>query len=67
MFHLLIVLLMLNYCKTILHKVSFDPLLFEKELTKSINWLKNSEKEDLIQWCKNEFRLPKNYLENRLN
>lgn len=58
---------MLNYCKTVLHKVSFDSFLFEKELTKSINWLNDNERQELIHWCKTEFKLPKDFLNDSLN
>ena len=30
---------MLKFCKSILEKVSFDPILFKKELSKSTKWL----------------------------
>lgn len=49
---------MLKYSKTILDKVSFDPFLFEKELQKSLNYLENeAEKEALLKWCSQKFRL----------
>ena len=34
---------MLEFCKTVLVKVSFDKALFAKELKKSVRWLKKSE------------------------
>ncbi len=46
---------MLEYSKTILSKVSFDPSLFKKELTNSLNWINNNEKKILLQWCLIEF------------
>lgn len=49
---------MLEYCKKILTKVSFDPILFEKELIKSINWLNDQEKEDFKYWCNKTFKIP---------
>jgi len=46
---------MLEYFKTILNKVSFDLLLFEKELRKSISRLLPNEVEDLKKWCYDQF------------
>ena len=46
---------MLNYVKTVLSKVSFDALLFEKELRKAIKMLIAEEVNDLRQWCYNRF------------
>ena len=34
---------MLELCKEILIKVSFDKYLFQKELNKSLKWVNNSE------------------------
>tara|TARA_B100000795_G_scaffold60349_1_gene40376 strand:+ start:357 stop:545 length:189 start_codon:yes stop_codon:yes gene_type:complete len=42
---------MLEFCKSVLQKVSFDHLLFQKELNKSIDWLGKSEVENLRLWC----------------
>ncbi len=42
---------MLDYVKTILSKVSFDPSLFEKELRKAIGSLLNNEIHELKAWC----------------
>jgi hypothetical protein len=42
---------MLNYVKTVLTKVSFDALLFEKELKKAIRLLIADEISDLKNWC----------------
>lgn len=42
---------MLDFCKEVLTKVSFDRFLFRKELQKAIGWLQG---EDLVQfrlWC----------------
>ena len=47
---------MLEFCKKVLVEVSFDRILFTKELNKAIKWLK--EKEDLSQlrdWCLQRF------------
>lgn len=42
---------MLEFCKSVLQKVSFDHLLFKKELNKSIQWINQSDAENLRQWC----------------
>ena len=42
---------MLNYFKTVLSKVSFDALLFEKELRKAIKTLVVEELQELRVWC----------------
>ena len=43
---------MLDYVKLILQKVSFDLVLFEKELRKSISkYLLPVEVESLKEWC----------------
>jgi hypothetical protein len=46
---------MLNYFKTVLSKVSFDALLFEKELRKAIKMLIADEVTDLKAWCYAKF------------
>ena len=46
---------MLNYVKTVLTKVSFDALLFEKELRKAIKVLIADEINELKRWCYNSF------------
>lgn len=46
---------MLNYCKVILQKVSFDGSLFEKELTKAASWLQPEETKELVQWAEANF------------
>ena len=47
---------MLELYKEILLKVSFDKLLFQKELNKAIKWITNSdEKESLKKWCLSKF------------
>ncbi len=43
---------MLDYCKLILQKVSFNRRLFLKEYRKSYRWLKPSECLHLRQWIK---------------
>jgi len=42
---------MLEFKKKILTKVSFDQLLFEKELVKAIKWLVPKEIAELKTWC----------------
>lgn len=42
---------MLEFCKSVLQKVSFDHLLFQKELNKSIQWINQSDAENLRRWC----------------
>jgi hypothetical protein len=50
---------MLEYVKTILEKVSFDLVLFEKELRKSIHSYlaaSSNEVDVLRQWCYHKFQ-----------
>lgn len=42
---------MLEFCKKVLEKVSFDRTLFKKELLKAIKWVKKEELEVLRRWC----------------
>ncbi|MFK7757069.1 MAG: hypothetical protein AB8B53_09085 [Flavobacteriales bacterium] len=42
---------MLEFCKKVLEKVSFDKYLFKKELQKAIRWVKADELEVLRRWC----------------
>lgn len=46
---------MLEFCKKILTKVSFDRILFSKELNKAIKRLKQEELVSLKQWCMQQF------------
>lgn len=46
---------MLELCKEILVKVSFDKLLFQKELNKALRWIKSDELENFKNWCFNQF------------
>ncbi|GAB3827725.1 hypothetical protein GCM10028895_40330 [Pontibacter rugosus] len=46
---------MLEYIKTILLKVSFDKMLFEKELRKAFKVLKRAELKQLRNWCYEQF------------
>ena len=42
---------MLDFCKNVLSKVSFDALLFKKELTKSVKWLDKNDAIKLKVWA----------------
>ena len=42
---------MFELSKNILQKVSFDRMLFKKELTKAIKWVQPSEATLLKIWC----------------
>ena len=42
---------MLEFSKKILQKVSFDKSLFEKELRKSLKWMKPDDALILKAWC----------------
>jgi hypothetical protein len=42
---------MLDFCKTVLTRVSFDRRLFAKELKKSFKWLSKEDAETLRQWA----------------
>lgn len=46
---------MLELSKQILKKVSFDKVLFRKELAKAVLWLKAEEKMLLKVWCLSTF------------
>ncbi len=47
---------MIDLYKEILLKVSFDKLLFQKELNKALKWLKGSEELDSFKkWCNSKF------------
>lgn len=46
---------MLEYVKLILSKVSFDKMLFEKELIKGFKVLKRDELLQLKEWCWESF------------
>lgn len=45
----------LDYSKTILRKVSFDPKIFQKELLKSLTKLNKEDILRLQNWCKVTF------------
>lgn len=46
---------MLEFSKKVLHKVSFDKGLFEKELRKALKWIKKEEQLILKTWCLTTF------------
>lgn len=46
---------MLDLCKEILTKVSFDKVLFQKELLKALKWLKSDEIDGFREWCMKTF------------
>lgn len=47
---------MFELTKKILTRVSFDPQLFQKELSKGIRWMTDSEEiKRLREWCIKEF------------
>lgn len=46
---------MFELSKNILEKVSFDKVLFRKELNKAMKWLKPEEKMMLLVWCVSTF------------
>jgi hypothetical protein len=46
---------MLELTKTVLTKVSFDRVLFRKELVKATKWLKKDELLLLQVWCLGKF------------
>ena len=47
---------MLEYFKVILAKVSFDKVLFEKELLKALKNLMINEVKELKKWCTSKFK-----------
>lgn len=42
----------LNYCRSVLKKVSFNPELFKKELIKAYRFLSPDERPALTKWVK---------------
>ncbi len=47
---------MMEYAKVILPKVIFSKMLFRKELRKCITWMRPDEREELKEWCDDQFR-----------
>jgi len=45
---------MLEYCKIILSKISFDKKLFRKEYKKTFNYLEPQEHSELKRWLRNQ-------------
>jgi hypothetical protein len=43
---------MLEYCKTILQKISFSRSLFKKEYKKTFNYLNEGERVELKKWLR---------------
>ena len=64
MFHLDLNMPMLEYCKTVIEKVSFDRDLMKKELAKSLTWLEGEDKNRIMGWCRRRFNFPVKSLEN---
>jgi len=56
---------MLSYVKQILTRVSFDALLFEKELRKAISMLIAEEVQELQRWCYANYRSEHEAILNR--
>lgn len=46
---------MLEFCKEVLTKVSFDGQLFKKELQKAIHRLNIKDNQQLKKWCLSTF------------
>ena len=44
-----------EFYQTVLQKVSFDPVLFNKEFNKAMNELSLTERIMLKKWCKQSF------------
>ncbi|WP_299825512.1 hypothetical protein [uncultured Pontibacter sp.] len=57
---------MLEYIKTILLKVSFDKMLFEKELRKAFKVLLREELQQLKNWCYDQFSSKYLFILNRV-
>lgn len=53
---------MLRFSKSILKKVSFDKVLFKKELKKTISWLNKKELLTLKLWCLSTFGIHKDII-----
>ena len=46
---------MLDYCKEVLTKLSFDTRLFSNELKKSLSWLDKTDQAELQSWYKAKY------------
>ena len=49
---------MLEYCKTILKKISFNESLFKKEYKKTFNYLNEDERVELKKWLRSNVSIP---------
>ena len=49
---------MLEYSKMILENMSFDYVLFRKELMKALSRLLQPEQEQLMTWCISRYNYP---------
>ena len=47
---------MLEFCKTVLKRVSFDRRLFATELKKAFRWLSKEDAEALRQWAMRQYQ-----------
>ena len=47
---------MLEFCKTVLKRVSFDHRLFATELKKAFQWLPKEDAEVLRQWAMRQYQ-----------
>lgn len=47
---------MVELVKTILIKVSFDKLLFQRELRKGLEWIDKKDRKEFEEWCYARFR-----------
>ncbi len=55
---------MLEHSKLVLKAVAQYPVLFKKELQKSLAWLNNDDKKALLFWVKKEYQSYDNLLES---
>lgn len=46
---------MFELSKLILQRVSFDPVLFRKELRKAVRWIRQEEINNFRNWCLTTF------------
>jgi hypothetical protein len=47
---------MVEYCKNILHKFTFNPALFRKEYRKSLQYLNAEDRAELRHWVRSNFK-----------
>jgi hypothetical protein len=48
---------MLEYCKIILLKISFDKRLFKKEYRKTFNYLETNDHNELKKWIREQMKI----------